>query len=44
VLSGCERGEHLELRGEVGGSDAEDGFAPLYEVAEVERLDGSLRY
>jgi len=44
VLSGCERGEHLELRGEVAGSGAEDGFAPLYEVAEVERLDGSLRY
>jgi len=41
VLSGCERGEHLELRGEVAGSDAEDGFAPLYEVAEVERLGES---
>lgn len=44
VLSGCERGEHIELRGEVAGSDAEGGFAPLYEVAEVVRLDGSLSY
>jgi hypothetical protein len=43
ALSGYERGEHLELRGEVADSDAEGGFAPLYEVAEVERLSGSFR-
>jgi len=43
VLSGYERGEYLELRGRLAASDPEGGYAPLYEVAEVERLRGSFR-
>jgi len=41
VLSGCERGQFIELRGEVAAADPDDGFAPLYEVAKVERLGQS---
>jgi hypothetical protein len=38
-LAGCERGDFVEVRGSVAGQDAESAFAPVYEVAELKRLD-----
>jgi hypothetical protein len=37
ALAGCEQGEFATIRGRVTGG-GEHGFAPLYEVAALERL------
>ena len=38
LLAGCERGDFVEVRGQVGQKTANRGYAPKYEVAEVKRL------
>jgi hypothetical protein len=38
VLSGCERGDFVEVRGQLGRTTSNSGYAPTYEVAEVKRL------
>ena len=38
VLTGCQRGEFVEIHGRVGHQDLNKGYAPTYEVAEVKRL------
>lgn len=38
VLTGCERGDFVEIHGRVGHQDLKKGYAPTYEVAEVKRL------
>jgi hypothetical protein len=43
ALSGCERGDFLEIHGQLGKRDAEEGYAPVYQVAEVKRLSGSVQ-
>ncbi len=37
-LTGCERGDFVEVRGRVGEEAPEKGYAPTYEVAEVQHL------
>jgi hypothetical protein len=36
-LEGCQRGDFLLVRGKPADEEAPKGFAPVYEVAEVER-------
>ncbi len=38
LLSGCERGDFVELRGQLGRRNPKKGFAPTYQVADVKRL------
>jgi len=38
LLSGCERGDFVEISGRLGGQDPKNGFAPTYHPAEVKRL------
>ena len=38
VLSGCERGDFVEIRGQLGTQNAEKEFAPIYRATEVKRL------
>ncbi len=38
MLTGSERGDFVEVRGQVGPQDLKKGFAPTYDVAEVKRL------
>ena len=37
-LTGCERGDFVEVRGRVGEEAPKKGYAPTYEVAEVQHL------
>ena len=43
LLAGCERGDFVEVRGQVGQKTANSGYAPRYEVAEVKRLSQATR-
>ncbi len=38
LLSGCERGDFIEVRGQIGRHDPKKGFAPTYQADEVKRL------
>lgn len=38
VLSGCQRGDFIEVRGQLGQQNSKNSYAPTYEVAEVKRL------
>ena len=38
ALAGLERGDFVEVRGQLGQKDPKNGFAPTYEVAQAERL------
>ena len=38
VLSGCERGDFVEVRGQLRPQGPSGGYAPSYEVTEVKRL------
>ncbi len=38
LLSGCERGDFLEVRGKLGIQDARPGRAPTYQATEVHKL------
>lgn len=42
VLSGCERGDFIEVRGKPGEAptDTQKGFAPVYHVTQVKRSGG----
>lgn len=39
VLAGCERGDFVEVRGQLGRRETHKDFAPTYEVTELNRLD-----
>ena len=38
LLGGCERGDFVEIHGQIGQQDPKRGFAPNYHVAKVKRL------
>ncbi len=38
LLSGCERGDFIEVHGQIGRHDPKRGFAPTYQADEVKRL------
>jgi hypothetical protein len=38
VLAGCERGDFIEVQGQLGQKTAQDSYAPSYEAAKVKRL------
>jgi hypothetical protein len=38
VLAGCERGDFIEVQGQLGQKTAKDSYAPPYEAAKVKRL------
>jgi len=38
LLGGCERGDLIKVTGRVGRRDPNKGYAPAYEVANIERL------
>ena len=43
LLAGCERGDFVEVHGEVGRRNAKDGYAPRYVVSEIKRLGRARR-
>ena len=38
VLTGCQRGDVVEVRGRLGQKGTKDGYAPTYDVAKIKRL------
>ena len=38
VLTGCERGDFVEVQGRLGPKGADDGYAPTYEVTRIKRV------
>ncbi len=38
LLTGCQRGEFVEVQGRLGKHDPREGFAPQYEVSALKRL------
>jgi hypothetical protein len=42
-LAGCERGDFVEVRGQLGKKAPNSDFSPTYEVAEVKRLGPAAR-
>jgi len=38
TLAGCERGDFIEVQGQLGQKTAKDSYAPSYQVAKVKRL------
>ena len=42
VLAGCERGDFIEVQGQLGQKTAKDSYAPSYQAAKVKRLGQAL--
>ncbi len=43
VLTGCERGDFVEVRGRLGSKGPDDGYAPTYEVTRIKRVGQAAR-
>jgi hypothetical protein len=42
ILAGCERGDFIEVQGQLGQKTTKDSYAPSYEAAKVKRLGQAL--